>query len=347
MAIQTNTPIDSSTSQTGDVAEDRFENTLRPKKLDEFVGQSRLKRNLSVMITAAQKRKETAPHLLFFGPPGLGKTTLAGIVATEMGGSLRITSGPAIEKSGDLAAILTNLQEGDVLFLDEIHRLRRPVEEILYSALEDFALDLVVGKGPGARSMRLQLPKFTLVAATTRLGSLSSPLRDRFGDTLRLEFYKIDELSQIIYANAQKLDIKVDDLAVARIAACSRGTPRISNRILHRMRDFAHVEHLDVITDILAKKALTSLGIDEIGLTESDRRFLTTIASHFRGGPVGLSTLAAATAEEQETISDIREPFLLQQGFLERTPKGRMLTANAYAHLHLNPPSEPNAAPLF
>ncbi len=319
--------------------EEWVENTLRPKTLQDFVGQTGLKKNLTIILSAAKKRSETAPHLLFYGPPGLGKTTLATIIAAEMGGKLRVSSGPAIEKAGDLAAILSNLEEGDVLFLDEIHRLRRPVEEILYSAMEDFVLDLVVGKGPGARSMRLQLPRFTLVAATTRLGSLSAPLRDRFGESFRLDFYAAEELDSIIMANANKLDISIAADTAAFIARCSRGTPRIANRLLQRLRDFAHVQHLDTIPLALAQEGLRELGVDEIGLTDGDREFLRTIAEKFAGGPVGLSTIAAATAEEKETIEDIREPFLLQLGFLARTPQGRVLTDAAFAHLDLPVPS--------
>jgi len=309
------------------------ENILRPKKLADFVGQKTLKENLSVILGAAKKREETAPHLLFYGPPGLGKTTLAGIVATEMGGNLKFCSGPAVEKAGDLAAILSNLEAGDVLFLDEIHRLRRPVEEILYSALEDFVLDLVVGKGPGARSMRLSLPRFTLVAATTRLASLSAPLRDRFGETFRLELYDAEDLQSILLANATKLEIELDAGAMRVISESARGTPRIVNRLLARLRDFAHFQNTDKISESLAQSALAKLGVDRTGLNSADREFLEIIADKFAGGPVGLSTLAAATGEEKETLEDIREPFLLQLGFLARTPKGRILTPAAFEFL--------------
>lgn len=327
-----------------DMAEERVQNpeeeiveqTLRPRNLKEFVGQSQLKKNLHIILGAAKKREESAPHLLFYGPPGLGKTTLAAIIAKEMNGNLQMTSGPAVEKAGDLAAILSNLQEGDILFLDEIHRLRRPVEEILYSAMEDFCLDLVVGKGSGARSMRLQLPKFTLVAATTRLGNLSSPLRDRFGESFRMDFYNAEELTKIITANAKKLEIGIEKDAAEILAKSSRGTPRIANRLLQRMRDFAHIDYLDYISKKLCEHALHELGVDALGLSEGDRRFLTTIATTFAGGPVGLSTLAAATSEEKETIEDIREPFLLQMGFLVRTPKGRMLSSAAFKHLGIS-----------
>lgn len=320
--------------------EERVENVLRPRNLENFVGQRGIKKNLQVILGAAKKRKEAAPHLLFYGPPGLGKTTLAGIVAVEMGGKLRLSSGPAIEKAGDLAAILTNLEENDVLFLDEIHRLRRPVEEILYSALEDFALDLVVGKGPGARSMRLQLPKFTLVAATTKLGSLSAPLRDRFGESFRLEFYEPEHLGEIIAANAKKLEIDIHQKAIRVISKSSRGTPRIANRLLQRIRDFAHIDHLEEISHELASHSLSQLGVDTLGLTDGDREFLKMMAEKFGGGPVGLSTLAAALSEEKETIEDIREPYLLQLGFLARTPQGRVLLPSGFEHIGLTPQEE-------
>lgn len=324
--------------------EARIENTLRPRLLSEFVGQEAIKKNLNIILQAAKNRSEPAPHLLFYGPPGLGKTSLAGIVAAEMGGKLKISSGPAIEKAGDLAAIITNLEAGDVCFIDEIHRLKRPVEEILYAAMEDFALDLVVGKGPGARSMRLTLPRFTLVAATTKLGSLSAPLRDRFGESFRLDYYTPAELGKIIRANAHKLEIAIEAAATELIARSSRGTPRVANRLLERLRDFAHFRNTGTITAAIAADALSQLGIDAVGLTTGDREFLRVLAEKFGGGPVGLSTMAAATSEEKETIEDIREPFLLQLGFLDRTPQGRMLTPAAYAHLEL-PHLVPKAAP--
>lgn len=344
MAIQR----DSTASGIADGAEHQeeavFENVLRPRSLSDFVGQETIKKNLRVILGASKKRSEPSPHLLFYGPPGLGKTTLAGIIAEEMGGKLKISSGPVIEKSGDLAAILTNLEEGDVLFVDEIHRLRRPVEEILYSAMEDFALDIMVGKGQGARSMRLQLPRFTLVAATTRLGSLSSPLRDRFGESFRLEYYQPDELISIVKNNAKKLEIEIEEGAVEKVSKCSRGTPRVANRLLHRLRDFAHVSHINTVSSSLAEKGLQQLGVDKLGLTDGDRFFLRLMAEKFSGGPVGLSTLTAATSEERETIEDIREPFLLQLGFLHRTPKGRMLTSEAFEYLNITPSSSTHSS---
>jgi Holliday junction DNA helicase RuvB len=335
VAIQRNEQTPVATTETQE--EFVFENTLRPKTLHDFVGQKTIKRNLSVILGASKKRSEPAPHLLFYGPPGLGKTTLAGIIAEEMGGNLKISSGPVIEKSGDLAAILSNLEEGDVLFIDEIHRLRRPVEEILYSAMEDYALDIMVGKGQGARSMRLQLPRFTLVAATTRLGNISSPLRDRFGENFRLEYYEPEDLQSIISGNAKTLEIEIDDKAVQQLSDCSRGTPRVANRLLQRLRDFAHFSHVNRISSDLAKNGLSQMGVDDHGLTDGDRLLLKLLAEKFAGGPVGLSTLAAAMSEEKETIEDIREPFLLQLGFLLRTPKGRMLSQEAYEFLGISP----------
>ncbi len=321
------------TSEKQQEEDNKIENVLRPKLIADFVGQEGLKRNLSVILQAAKKRKESAPHLLFYGPPGLGKTTLAGIVALEMGGNMKHSSGPVIEKAGDMAALLSNLEEGDVLFIDEIHRLRRPVEEILYSAMEDFVLDLIVGKGPGARSMRLQLPRFTLVAATTRLGNLSSPLRDRFGENFRLDFYKPKDISAITRVNAKKLEVEIETDAVAAISECSRGTPRVANRLLQRLRDYAHVVSSNRITHSLAKDSLFRMGVDSLGLNDGDRMFLKTVSEKFSGGPVGLSTLSAALSEEKETIEDIREPYLLQLGFLQRTPKGRVLSQAAVEHI--------------
>lgn len=333
--------------QAAQQEDEGVENILRPQKLGDFIGQEQLTKNLQVMLSAAKKRKEPAPHLLFYGPPGLGKTTLATLVSKEMEANIKVSSGPALEKSGDLAAILSSLEEGDVLFLDEIHRLRRPVEEILYSAMEDFVLDIVVGKGPGAKTMRLSLPRFTLVAATTKFGSLSPPLRDRFGESLRLEPYSKELLQQMAMANAKILGIGLDREAAVHLSACSRGTPRILNRMLQRVRDFAHVDEREHIDVALAKEVMGQLGVDPHGLTKGDRDLLLLIAEKFAGGPVGLSTLAAAFGEDKETIEDIYEAYLLQLGYLERTPKGRQLTSAAYEHLGLLPKKGQGSQPLF
>ncbi|MCD7722996.1 MAG: Holliday junction branch migration DNA helicase RuvB [Clostridiales bacterium] len=315
-----------------------IENSLRPKTLSEYVGQEKVKENLSVYIDAARTRGEALDHVLLYGPPGLGKTTLAGIIANEMNVNIRITSGPAIEKQGDLAALLTNLQEGDVLFIDEIHRLNRTVEEILYPAMEDRALDIIIGKGPSARSIRLDLPNFTLVGATTRAGQLSAPLRDRFGIILRLELYSPDELMTIVNRSAQILNIDVAENGARQIAMRSRGTPRIANRLLKRSRDFAEVRYNGVITDESASDALSKMEIDELGLDSIDRRLLLTMIRNFGGGPVGLETIAAAVGEEAVTIEDVYEPYLMQIGFLSRTPRGRCATPLAYKHLGLESP---------
>ncbi len=321
--------------------DDEQETGLRPKSLAEYVGQESVKQNLRISIEAALKRHEPLDHLLLYGPPGLGKTTLAGIIAAEMGQNIRITSGPAIERAGDLASILTNLSDGDVLFIDEIHRLSRAVEEVLYPAMEDYALDIMIGKGPTARSIRLDLPRFTLVGATTRVGLLSAPLRDRFGILFRLELYNPRELCAIVRRSAGILNVRAQEEGILEIARRSRGTPRIANRMLRRVRDFAQIRADGEITLDVARQGLDMLDVDELGLDRVDRNMLATMMDKFAGGPVGLDTLAATTGEDAGTIEDVYEPYLLQLGFLMRTPRGRVCTPSAYEHMHRTPPSCP------
>lgn len=313
--------------------EERSEMTLRPQKLEDYIGQKKATDNLKIFIEAAKLRKEPLDHVLFYGPPGLGKTTLAGIISNEMGVDIRITSGPAIERAGDLAAILTNLNENDVLFIDEIHRLNRSVEEVLYSAMEDFALDIIIGKGPSARSIRLDIAKFTLIGATTRAGSLSAPLRDRFGVSCKFEMYTTKELKKIIGRSAELLGVTADEQSMEEMAKRSRGTPRVANRMLKRVRDFSQVKGNGVIDIDITQKALDALGVDHMGLESLDREILRTIIERFKGGPVGIDTIAASIGEERVTIEDVYEPYLIQAGFLHRTQKGRVVSAQAYKHL--------------
>ena len=313
--------------------EERSEMTLRPQKLEDYIGQKKATDNLKIFIEAAKLRKEPLDHVLFYGPPGLGKTTLAGIISNEMGVDIRITSGPAIERAGDLAAILTNLNENDVLFIDEIHRLNRSVEEVLYSAMEDFALDIIIGKGPSARSIRLDIAKFTLIGATTRAGSLSAPLRDRFGVSCKFEMYTTEELKKIIGRSAELLGVTADEQSMEEMAKRSRGTPRVANRMLKRVREFSQVKGNGVIDIDITQKALDALGVDHMGLESLDREILRTIIERFKGGPVGIDTIAASIGEERVTIEDVYEPYLIQAGFLHRTQKGRVVSAQAYKHL--------------
>ena len=320
----------------GDREEDVWQYSLRPKYFNEYIGQREAKDNLNIYIQATKQRSEALDHVLLYGPPGLGKTTLAGIIANELGVNFRITSGPAIEKAGDLAAILTNLDEHDVLFIDEIHRLSRSVEEVLYSAMEDYALDIIIGKGPSARSVRIDLPKFTLVGATTRAGALAAPLRDRFGIVSRLEYYKQEELEFIVTRAADILNIGIEQAGASEIARRSRGTPRIANRLLKRVRDFAQVVGDGVITADIADEALKRLHVDKMGLDRIDRRVLKCIIENYDGGPVGIETIAAAVSEERDTIEDVYEPYLMQLGFLGRTPRGRVATKLAYDHLGIS-----------
>ncbi|HEY3992229.1 MAG TPA: Holliday junction branch migration DNA helicase RuvB [Ktedonobacteraceae bacterium] len=320
--------------------EQAIEGSLRPRRLAEYIGQDKIKENLNILLEAARRRNESVDHILLYGPPGLGKTTLCNIIAAEMGVGLKTTSGPAIEHAGDLASILTSLQPGEVLFIDEIHRLQRAVEERLYSAMEDFALDVMIGKGPSARSLRLSLPHFTVVGATTRVGSLTAPLRDRFGAIYRMEYYDDESLRKILTRSAQILKVPAEADGIIEIAGRARGTPRIVNRLLKRVRDYAQVRADGVITKEVAEKALDGLEVDQIGLDQTDRNLLLTIIQKFSGGPVGLDTLAASTSEDSETIEDVYEPYLLQLGFIARTPRGRVVTRLGYQHLGLTVPTD-------
>jgi Holliday junction DNA helicase RuvB len=316
--------------------DDRVDNALRPQKLADLIGQDQVKENLSILISAARQRQEALDHVLFYGPPGLGKTTLAHVVANEMGVNVKVTAGPAIERAGDLAAILTNLRQGDVLFIDEIHRLGRAVEEVLYPAMEDFSLDIVIGKGPSARSIRLKLPRITVVGATTRLALVTAPLRARFGAVYRLDYYDIEAMRQIVTRAAGMLKVQADESGIGEVARRARGTPRIALRLLRRVRDFAQVRADGIITQGVAQEALDLLQVDPLGLDDVDRRVLKTIIEKYSGGPVGLNTIAASISEEQDTIMDVVEPYLLQLGFLDRTPQGRVATRSAYEHLGLD-----------
>lgn len=332
----------------GDLGDDDrgVELSLRPRRLAEFIGQDRVKESMSIFIEAARGRKEPLDHVLLYGPPGLGKTTLAAIISHEMGVRLRVTSGPAIERAGDLAAILTNLSPGDVLFIDEIHRLSRAVEEVLYPAMEDYALDIIIGKGPSARSIRIDLPRFTLVGATTRTGLISSPLRDRFGVVHRLEFYSVDDLSTIVCKSAAKMGIEIHPDGAREIARRSRGTPRVANRMLRRVRDYAQVRAGGAITPEVAAEALSMFEVDQLGLDRLDRRILSTIIDKFGGGPVGVETIAASINEEKDTIEDVYEPYLMQLGFVDRTPRGRVATVRAYEHIGRELPQDGQATLL-
>ncbi|MCL1846804.1 MAG: Holliday junction branch migration DNA helicase RuvB [Coriobacteriia bacterium] len=333
-AAHKHSPATQARSLTPEFTEDDLglDRSLRPRKLDDFIGQTRVKENLAVLIEAARQRNDTLDHLLFSGPPGLGKTTLSSVVANELGVSIKLTSGPAIERAGDLAAILTNLEQGDVLFIDEIHRLNRAIEEVLYPAMEDFVLDIVIGKGPAAQSLRLEIPHFTLIAATTRTGLLTGPLRDRFGISFRLDYYNNQELHDIIIRSATILDVSIDEAGAREISRRSRGTPRLANRLLRRVRDFASVRADHEVTEEIAKAALEFFEVDELGLDAMDNKILHVLISTFSGKPVGLNTLANALGEDPETLEDVYEPYLLQQGLIQRTPKGRIATQRAFQH---------------
>lgn len=335
------------TAINDDAQEQELEVTLRPKDFANYIGQERLKQNLKLAIDAAKKRGEPLDHVLLYGPPGLGKTTMANVIAHEMGAQIRITSGPAIERAGDLASLLTNLQDGDILFIDEIHRLHHSVEEVLYSAMEDYKLDIMLGKGPSARSLRLDLPKFTLIGATTRTGNLAAPLRDRFGMIHRLEFYKPEEIRQIIERAADILSVKIDKQAATELARRARLTPRIANRLLKRVRDYADVNGDGIIDTAINRDALLLLEVDELGLDPADRMLLEAIIDNYKGGPVGVETLAAVTAEERSTIEDFYEPYLMQIGLLERTPRGRKVTLKTYRHLGRTPHRAPDQTSII